>query len=235
VWVELLKKLLVKNTNNNNNRVTAKTPRRNVVQRVLFTLAIVCMSVACTQKRVDRVGIQSLGKFEGVLVDSIGEAIRSSYGFYVEVLPQTPMPRQFFVNIKSPRYRADSILVFLRNNKPSSVDLVLGLTRYDISITDRDWTGRVKEPSSKYADWGVFGYGFQPGVSSVVSTFRIQHKNPSVTIERLIKICLHEVGHNLGLRHCESDHCFMKDAAEKISTIDQVDRKLCSACKRKLD
>jgi archaemetzincin len=203
--------------------------------RSLGILLSAFVMVCCAEKEVRNVAIQPLGSFEKAHLDSIAGAVRSMYGFKVTVHRAQPMPERFFVNIKSPRYRADSIITHLQNTKPESDDLVLGVTKFDISITDRDWLGRVKEPSAKYTDWGVFGYGFQPGVSSVVSTFRIKHSQPGVTISRLKKICLHEIGHNLGLKHCESARCFMRDAAESISTIDQVDIKLCATCKRKVE
>jgi archaemetzincin len=45
---------------------------------------------------------------------------------------------------------------------------------------------------------------------------------------------MHEAGHNLGLRHCKNTDCVMQDAAEKISTIDRVERALCEQCKKQI-
>ncbi|MFZ6014024.1 MAG: matrixin family metalloprotease [Bacteroidota bacterium] len=54
-------------------------------------------------------------------------------------------------------------------------------------------------------------------------------------LSRLKKVALHEIGHNIGLDHCSSTECFMRDAAETITTVDRVGCSLCEICKRNLD
>lgn len=53
-------------------------------------------------------------------------------------------------------------------------------------------------------------------------------------MERLKKVTMHELGHNLGLPHCPNKHCFMQDAAETIKTIDGVELNLCEECRDQL-
>ncbi|MBX9851002.1 MAG: hypothetical protein K2X86_04505 [Cytophagaceae bacterium] len=62
--------------------------------------------------------------------------------------------------------------------------------------------------------------GYRPGPSCVVSAFRLNSQHPRF-VERLKKVCLHELGHNLDLPHCPDKGCFMTSAAEKIATIDE--------------
>ena len=71
-------------------------------------------------------------------------------------------------------------------------------TSEDISTTKYEH-GAIRKPESKYRDWGVFGLGYRPGPTSVVSTFRIGHKDQGVFMDRIKKITLHEIGHNIGL------------------------------------
>ena len=112
---------------------------------------------------------------------------------------------------------------------------MLGLIAKDISTTKRDRYGKVKKPESKYEDWGIFGLGYRPGSSAIVSTFRIRHNDRAKFQERFQKICIHEIGHNLGLKHCEfDDRCVMRDAAETIKTVDQVDLYLCGYCRTQI-
>jgi len=179
------------------------------------------------------IGIQPLGNVHKSYIDSIQVSLRRAYGLRVIVLPQQRMPERFKVTMKTPRYRADSIIYHFKHHHPDSVDIILAITEEDISITDRDAWGSVKEPRSKYLDWGVFGYGYQPGPSCVVSTFRLK-SNPGKIFNRVQKVALHEIGHNLGLKHCSNDSCVMRDAAETIRTIDAVQPHLCEHCRKKI-
>lgn len=60
--------------------------------------------------------------------------------------------------------------------------------------------------------------------SEVKKTLKFEKTNLKAKyIERIKKICIHELGHNLGLKHCEfHEKCVMRDAAETIKTIDYV-------------
>lgn len=54
--------------------------------------------------------------------------------------------------------------------------------------------------------------------------------------QRLIKICIHEVGHNLGLKHCVYDpKCLMNDANGTISQVDREGMYFCKKCKRQVE
>lgn len=192
--------------------------------------------VSCMQKKEQRkikVGIVPLKSFSPAASDTVKKAIESFYGFETLLLPKRQIPPNAHVNIKSPRYRADSILLFLNGIRPRTFDHLLGLTDSDISVTMKDENGKVKEPYELYADWGVLGYGNKPGAASVVSSFRLDTAHPRF-YERLKKVALHELGHNMGLDHCPSDYCLMRDANEKLSGIDQEGLLLCESCKQKL-
>ena len=180
----------------------------------------------------EKIGIQPFTDFSETLMDSVQSSIQSYYGADVVILPSVEHREKNFVQIKSPRFRADSIIRDLKRSKPEDLELVIGLTTKDISTTKYEG-GSIKKPASKYEDWGIFGLGYRPGGSCVVSTFRIQHHDRRIYLSRIRKICLHEIGHNLGLKHCENE-CFMKDAAESIKTIDAVPMELCERCRNKI-
>jgi archaemetzincin len=181
------------------------------------------------------VAIQPFASFDESTMQAVEQTIQSVYGFQTRILSAKPLPKSAFVNIKSPRYRADTLLRHLRRNLPNGCHHVLGLTDKDISVTKRDANYEIKKPESKYTDWGIFGLGHRPGPCSIVSTYRLGGVSKSLKLERLKKVCVHELGHNLGLPHCTySDDCVMRDAAETIRTIDQVSLKLCDACKARI-
>ena len=190
--------------------------------------------LGCTKRENTKVAIQPFTGFPTELIDSVEFAIQRFYGFQTIRLEPIDIPENYFVQIKSPRYRADSIIRFLKENRPKGVDHIIGLTTKDISTTKRDKFRKIKQPESKYADWGVFGLGYRPGSSCVVSTYRIFSADKVKNINRLQKVSLHELGHNLGIPHFPDIDCFMRDANETIKTIDFVDVNLCAKCRSRI-
>lgn len=180
------------------------------------------------------VGIQIYDGFSKEKAIVLAQEVTKFYKIKTFILPEIELPKQAFVNIKSPRYRADSIITIQNRTINDSLDFVLGFTHKDISITKHDIKGNIKEPKWKYNDFGVMGLAYCPGKSSIVSSFRLKHKDKSLEFSRLKKVVIHEFGHNLGLPHCPNKHCVMTSAAEKISTIDNEKMELCQKCKIQL-
>jgi archaemetzincin len=199
-----------------------------------FIVITLLSLLSCSGDRTIKVGIQPFGNFDRSLTDTVSNALANAYGVKVYVLERKSLPEEAFINVKLPRYRADKIISMVKAQKPDSLHYIFSLTDKDISTTKRDELGRIKEPESKYSDWGVFGLGYRPGTSCIVSIYRLKNTNQRKFVERLKKVSIHELGHNLGLKHCESDLCVMRDAVETIKTIDKVDSKLCGQCRAKL-
>lgn len=202
--------------------------------RKYLLITYVSLILGCSENEKTKIGIQPFDKFNASLIDTIVQSIKDVYGFDVIVLPDQPLPENTFVSIKSPRYRADSLILYLKKTKPDTIDYIIGLTNKDISTAKKDRFGRIKKPENKYNDWGIFGLGYRPGPSCVVSTYRLNSKDKKLFITRLKKVSVHEIGHNLGLKHCKSLNCVMRDAEETIKTIDNVTLTLCDKCKVKI-
>lgn len=163
------------------------------------------------------------------------EKIKQDYAFKDIVVAKNISPPDTFINYeKGKRYSASMLLDWLELKKPDSCMIVVGLTDTDIFITKRNRDGSIKQPEIKYKVWGIFGLGQRPGSSCIVSTHRIKHSNNSVYKDRLIKIVLHEIGHNMGLKHCPDKDCYMTDAVETISTIDNASLNMCINCKKEI-
>jgi archaemetzincin len=47
-------------------------------------------------------------------------------------------------------------------------------------------------------------------------------------------VAIHEIGHNLGLKHCSTPKCVMQDAVETIKTVDVAGVELCNSCKKEI-
>ncbi len=208
---------------------------KNLFVVIFFSINIFCNNNTKNseiEKKEKIIGIQTFGIFDKSLIDTIKITIEDIYGHRVLVLPKMSLPKSAFINVKSPRYRGDTLLRILRRNKPDSINYVLGLTEKDISTTKRDKYGNIKKPKYKYSDWGIFGLGYCPGPSCIVSTYRIKSSDKTKFIERFKKVCIHELGHNMGLRHCKAhDKCVMRDADETIKTVDNENLALCKTCK----
>jgi archaemetzincin len=206
---------------------------RNPIQiKLLLSLLLAVWFVSCTPDN-NKIAIQPYEDVPAEIVDSISNALQLSYGTEIIILQKKSLPKHAFVQIKTPRYRADLLLDDLLLHKPDSVDYIIGVTQKDISTTKKDEWGKIKQPESKYYDWGIFGLGSRPGKSCVISIFRLG-TNPTTFYERLQKIAVHEIGHNKGLKHCDSPGCVMQDAVETIQTVDDANKMLCKKCEKKI-
>lgn len=205
-----------------------------------FKIILICIIIGCSFScnlinRDKQIAIQPFQGFEMHLADTVKKSLENYYGYKVIVLPPIKVPSFAFINVKSPRYRADSLLKYLKSIRPDSIDHIIGLTHFDISITKRDRSGKVKEPFYKYHDYGIFGLGARPGKACIVSSYRLKNAKSRVQyIDRLKKVSLHEIAHNLGLKHCSDKNCVVTDANESIRTIDHVKMNLCDRCVRKI-
>jgi archaemetzincin len=178
------------------------------------------------------VGIQPFGDISSREIDSVMSSIIEMYDFEVVILKNEALPKNSYTEIRYPRYRADTLVQWLSDHRPDSVDIIVGLTNKDISVTKyKDNTREIKEPTWQYCDFGIFGLGRVGGQACVVSSNRL-HGNASTAdfYKRLTRITCHEVGHVLGLHHCPKEGCLMNDANEKISTVDNSTGVLCEAC-----
>lgn len=203
-----------------------------------YYLLLILLFLSCSKsKEITPTTVAALQPYKGFpsnKIDTLSKAISEFYHIQVVVLPEIDLPKSAFVNIKSPRYRADSIIRIQNRNCPDSLDFIVGLTDKDVSITKKEADGSIKKPEWKYNDFGVMGLAYCPGKSAIISSFRLKSNDSRLHFTRLKKVTIHEFGHNLGLPHCPNTHCVMTSANEKISSIDNEKMELCENCKKKL-
>ena len=117
-----------------------------------------------------------------------------------------------------------------------------GIGKKNIAITNVDiYASRVNF---------VFGQAFLNGKACVISTHRLDpkfyandggcnedayvEKNRPILIERVKKETIHEIGHTLGLQHCDDCECVMS-FSPGIEEVDAKNMNLCEKCNGFLD
>ena len=162
--------------------------------------------------------------FDTALIPFVKKEITAFYRCSATVLPETDLPANAFYAPRQ-RYRADSLLRF-QKAMAGKAAAVVGLTDKDISTTHNNIN-----------DWGVFGLGYNPGKVCIISLHRLKKASSSLPQlkERLAKVVLHELGHNLGLPHCSKDiTCLMNDAGGTIKQVDREKKWICENCRKLL-
>ncbi|GAA4364712.1 archaemetzincin family Zn-dependent metalloprotease [Hymenobacter saemangeumensis] len=191
----------------------------------LLILALALMSGAAPDSPPQVICLLPFAGITPAQTKAVEQAVAAFYGLPVAVLPPEELPASALCPVRR-RPRAAVVLDSLHARFPSTPQArtkVLALTTEDIELED---------PPQK-PHWGVFGLANRVGGNEcIASTFRL---GPGRT-DRLIKVCLHELGHTLHLPHCTSASasCLMRDAGGKVATVDAEKEYLCEACRAKL-
>lgn len=174
---------------------------------------------------IKKIAIMPYQGFDTSWIMPLRQSIQAFYRLPVEVLPMQAIPVAAWYAPRQ-RYKADSLLVF-QHGMATSGGTIVGLLHHDISTRNND-----------NPDWGVFGLGYCPGSACVISTWRLKRASSSKqqSQERLTKVVLHELGHNLGIPHCTSDQptCLMNDAKGTMAQVDNEQLRLCGQCKQRI-
>ena len=187
---------------------------------LIVPIALIGLTGFYFLKPVTKINIQPLGKVSPEYINLVKKSVKTFYGYDCTVLP----PKEINKDMLSPIKKRIDANKALRNNL--TFDNLLILTEKDICCNkDKD-----------NPEWGIFGLGLRPGKTCIISTYRLS-KNVSKqkTLERLEKVALHEIGHNLGLNHCTNNkECMMNDANGTIKQVDKEKVWFCEKCKKQI-
>lgn len=161
-----------------------------------------------------------LGKIPEQMLTEITEGLRSTFEVMTETSLPVGIPKEFYNSFRH-QYAAPSVLNFLADKFKGKT---LGITDEDLYAEDLNF---------------VFGQAQMSGSVSIVSIHRLNpvfyRKTPDIQLvtERSVKETIHEVGHMLGLRHCQNERCVMR-FSNTIFDVDAKSKELCERCKRQL-
>jgi len=122
------------------------------------------------------------------------------------------------------QYDSTRLLESLLRVAPGREGRVIGLTEHDLFI-----------PILTF----VFGEAQLGGATAVASLYRLRNEfyglppDPAAVVERLVKECLHELGHTFGLIHCEDYACVMH-ASTSVEDIDLKGAAYCARCAQRV-
>lgn len=177
--------------------------------------------------------ILPLGNIPEDVIEAVREELLTIRAIGSESLPMS-LPAETYNPIRH-QHLSEKVLEFLINKFEERV----------LGITDKDlYSGNLSY---------IFGQAQLKGNAAVVSIHRlnpdfysikaesneeedkrkIEERSKALLKERAVKEALHEVGHMLGLRHCDKPSCVMS-FSNTITDVDRKGKELCGSCRNLL-
>jgi archaemetzincin len=160
---------------------------------------------------------------DAALLDHARRAVEAAFGMSTALRTVNGPPEETW----DPRRRQRSstkILRWMLGHLPEDAVKVVAITDADLFI-----------PVLTF----VFGEAQMGGAAAVVSTARLRQTydgrpaSPQSVEARLVKECLHELGHTFGLVHCTEPRCVMS-RSNSILDVDRKQADFCRACRQRL-
>ena len=157
-----------------------------------------------------------VGSTEGEVLTMLEQRLHQMLGWEIRRGAALPTPAGAY-NAARKQYEALHVMRAVAELIPADATRVLGIMKEDLSI-----------PMLTF----VYGQAQLRGRVALMSIARLQQEfyglpaNKELTITRIVKEALHELGHTFGLVHCPTTSCVMTIAND----IQQVDKKNCDFC-----
>ncbi|HTW59064.1 MAG TPA: archaemetzincin [Terriglobales bacterium] len=164
-----------------------------------------------------------VGDVDPSLLESVRVNLPRALPVACQILPANLDPAPFY-HPERMQYHSSEILDRMQSLAQPRVWRLLGITSVDLYI-----------PILKY----VFGEAQMGGACALVSFHRLRQefygldRNDSLLSQRLLKECIHELGHTLNLHHCQDYRCAMA-SAHAVEWIDLRESTLCESCQSQI-
>lgn len=170
--------------------------------------------------RPPRVLLVNMDNASAALMDTLCTFLSTRFSIQVNTTNRSIFP------YKGSSINTDSALTWLKNLHIHQAEYVVGVTQKNLI---RNYSNGKKKK--------LLGYSELNGHVSVISSYEVSKwKNAEMNFYlRMKKILMHELGHNLGLKHCKSNNgCIMHEQAGSVKNLDKEDIIYCNDCRLKL-